>query len=116
MEFGLPTFSALLCQRSQRLLQAVDNPPHNRVVEFLGCIPGRMVVGIAIERRVGDHDGAIALSPERDMVAPCDAGNEFERGERFGREIRMDAESINELLERPARAYVGHKSEEVATV
>jgi hypothetical protein len=29
-----------------------------------------MVVGIAIERRVGDHDGAIALSPERDVVAP----------------------------------------------
>ncbi len=25
-------------------------PFHGRVAEFLGCIPGRMVVGIAIER------------------------------------------------------------------
>ena|ERR1700674_469301 len=104
MEFGLPAFSGLPCQRSQGPLQAVDDPPHGRVVEFLGCIPGRMVGGIAIERRVSDHYGAIPLSPERDVVAPCDARNEFERGERFGREIRMGAESSDELLERPARA------------
>ena len=84
MEFAPPAFSALPCQCSQGLLQAVDNPPHGGVVEFLGCIPGRMVVGIAIERRVGNHYGAIALSPERDVVAPCDARDEFERRERFG--------------------------------
>ena len=40
MEFGLPAFSALPCQHSQGLRQAVDNPPHHHVVEFLDNASG----------------------------------------------------------------------------
>ena len=37
---------------------------HGGVVKSLGCVGRRVIVGVAIEGRVGDHERRVALTPE----------------------------------------------------
>ena len=53
--------------------QAIHGPGEPAVVERLRQITSGVVEGIAVEGRVGGHEGSVALLPERPVVAPADA-------------------------------------------
>ncbi len=52
-----------------------DDLGQPRVVQPVGRIGGRVIVRIAERRRVGEHDRAEPLLPERPVVRPAHAGN-----------------------------------------
>lgn len=55
--------------------QARRNPRELGISELVGRVTRRVIVSIAMECRIRDHDGAIALAPKRPMIAPRDSGN-----------------------------------------
>src|ERR1700676_436836 len=69
--------------------QARRNPRELGISELVGRVTRCVIVSIAMECRIRDHDGAIALAPKRPMIAPRDSGNKRERRRGLEREIRI---------------------------
>ena len=89
---------------------------NRRVVERPGQVAGGVVEGIAVEGRVGDHEGPVALPPERRVVAPADARDPAEGGAGLERQVAGGAEGGRRSPHRRARAQVADEAEEVAAV
>src|SRR5258708_39978663 len=60
-----------------------------RVGELVGRVLGAVVMGIAVKRRVRDHQGAVAVAPERAVIPPGDARDELEGRDVLQRKPRM---------------------------
>src|ERR1700731_2609387 len=80
--------------------QARRNPRELGISELVGRVTRRVIVSIAMECRIRDHDGAIALAPKRPMIAPRDSGNKRERRRGLEREIRICSKRRRKPLHR----------------
>lgn len=69
-------------QPSHRRGHAEGNFGHAGVVEGFGCVGGLVIVWIAEETGVGQHQGGIALVPERTVVTETDFVDLFGQADR----------------------------------
>ena len=106
---GLPAAScrieALLRQDGKGPEKTLGHMGRLRVGELVGRVLGAVVMGIAVKGRVRDHQGAVAVAPERAVIAPGDARDEPEGRDVLQREARMGA-----------KVEVGDEAEEIAAV
>ena len=70
----------------------------------------------AVKGRVRDHQGAVAVAPERAVIAPGDTRDEPEGRDVLQREARMGAKEPGHAEHHPAGAEVGDEAEEIAAV
>lgn len=63
---------SLAQQFAQRGCDAEGDFGHPGIVERVWCVGGLVVIWIAQEAGVGEHQGGIALVPERAVVAETD--------------------------------------------
>ena len=75
-----------------------------------------MVMRVAVERGVGDHDGRVVVLAERPVVRPCDAWNRRGRGDAFRWKARRLAESADRSPHQRARADIAHEGDEIASI
>src|SRR5688572_29297170 len=108
-----PTF---ICEILEHFCQAERHARHALIVELIGRVARQMVVRIAVERGIGDHDRGKTVATERPMVRPCHAGYERRRGDAFGRKHRFVSEKSDRLAHQAASAQVAYKSDEVGAV
>jgi hypothetical protein len=64
----------LSTMRFEKKQQTLHEFGHKAVIQFFHCIGGGVVVRIAEKSRIRDHDGFIALVPERGVVTESDRG------------------------------------------
>ena len=65
----LRTFSAE-AELHEHCRKPFDHPCHAQVIELFGRVGRRVVMRITVERGVGNHERAVALAPERELIAP----------------------------------------------
>src|SRR5690606_31459917 len=99
-----------------RLRQALHDAGHLGVAEPIGRVGGEVVMRIAVEGRVGDHDAGIARAPERGVVAQAHAGHRRRAREPLGRKVGALAKGANERAERTPGRQIGDQGDEVAAI
>src|SRR5260370_10628328 len=87
-----------------------------RVGELVGRVLGAGVVRSGVKGRVRDHQGAVAVAPERAVIAPGETWDEPESRDVLQREARMGAKEPGHAKHHPAGAEIGDEAEEIAAV
>ena len=64
---------------------------HGVIIQFVGCVAGRMIMRIAERRGVGDHDARVAVLPERPLVGPTNSRNHRGQGRALGWDLGLPA-------------------------
>ncbi len=73
-----------------------------------------MIVPVAEERGVGDHNAGITERPERPVVGPADARHkQIGRHAADRRKGRVPAEGADHLVQEAARARQAHDGDEI---
>ena len=105
-------------QLDQCEFEALDELCHEVEVERVDDVAGKVVVGIAEEGRIGDHERGPACVPERGVIAqarrrqdPPIEGQE----QQLYRQVRVVAESLQDGTPEPTRAPVSDDADEVAS-
>src|SRR5438067_46293 len=108
-----PTFIGELLDRAS---EAQRDARHAQVVELLGRVAWQMVMRVAVERGVGDHDGRVVVLAERPVVRPCDAWNRRGGGDAFRWKARRLAESADRSPYQRAAADIADEGDEIASI
>ena len=90
-----PAFTSKVHHRGVNL---IDQLRHAMVVERVGCIARRMIIRVAVERRVGERHSGITKSPVIAMIRVVDTG--IERGALAETIGRSPPANIARLTER----------------
>src|SRR3954471_18287208 len=75
-----------------------------------------MVMRVAVERGVGDHDGRVVVLAERPVVRPGDTWKRRGRGDAFGWKARRPAESAERSPHQRARADIADEGDEIGSI
>lgn len=116
MNFKLAKSDGLLacCEFFQHLFEPLHHSCHAIVIEGVGGVFGRVVVGVSEIGGVGDHEGVIALFAEAVVIGAADIADEVGERGAFAGELCAGAEGGDALLYESAIVVVGDEGDEVA--
>src|SRR6266700_6235010 len=120
--FGTNSFACFLFSLNQAQLfskvcydarQAVHNFGHSSIIERVRPVGWFMIIPVAKRSGVGDHDGRIALLPERPVIGPAHARNPSRNRASFRWKLHGFPEGTNRISNQSAGGEIANKGDKV---
>src|SRR5260221_11783545 len=120
--FGTNSFPCFLFSLNQGQLfpkvrydarQAVHNSGHPLIVERVRLVGRLMIIPVTERGGVSDHDGRIALLPERPVIGPAHTSNPTGNRASFRWKLHGFPEGTNRISNQSAGGEIANKGDEI---